>query len=119
MGLGYPPDWGEYTARLRPGDLTVLEEGMTFHTIPGIWQDDLGVEISETFHVTAISAETLAEFPRKLFLDLITQLRLLPLWSSCSESGLNATEGVTKLVGQPLLLLIHELNVAATSFFAQ
>ncbi|SDC02308.1 M24 family metallopeptidase [Natrinema hispanicum] len=67
MGLGYPPDWGEHTASLRPGDDTVLEEDMTFHMIPGIWTDELGVEISETFHVTATGAETLAEFPRQLF----------------------------------------------------
>ena len=67
MGLGYPPDWGEHTASLRPGDETVLEEDMTFHMIPGIWQRDFGVEISETFHVTSDGAETLAEFPRKLF----------------------------------------------------
>lgn len=67
MGLGYPPDWGEHTASIRPGDDTVLEEDMTFHMIPGIWQDDVGVEISETFHVTASGAETLAEFPRELF----------------------------------------------------
>ncbi|WP_265108344.1 M24 family metallopeptidase [Halosolutus halophilus] len=67
MGLGYPPDWGEHTASLRPGDETVLEEDMTFHMIPGIWTDDFGVEISETFHVTGSGAETLAEFPRELF----------------------------------------------------
>ncbi|QLG60516.1 M24 family metallopeptidase [Halorarum salinum] len=67
MGLGYPPDWGEHTASIRPGDGTVLEEDMTFHMIPGIWGDDFGVEISETFHVTADGAETLAEFPRRLF----------------------------------------------------
>lgn len=67
MGLGYPPDWGEHTASLRPGDETVLEEDMTFHMIPGIWGDDFGVEISETFHVTKNGAETLAEFPRRLF----------------------------------------------------
>ena len=67
MGLGYPPDWGEHTASLRPGDTTVLEEDMTFHLIPGIWYDEFGVEISETFHVTSGGAETLAEFPRELF----------------------------------------------------
>jgi ectoine hydrolase len=67
MGLGYPPDWGEHTASIRPGDETALEEGMTFHMIPGIWQDDVGVEISETFHVTANGAETLSDFSRELF----------------------------------------------------
>jgi ectoine hydrolase len=25
MGLNYPPDWGEHTASLRPGDQTILE----------------------------------------------------------------------------------------------
>ncbi len=67
MGLGYPPDWGEHTASLRPGDETVLEPDMTFHIIPGIWTDEFGVEISESFRVTDTGAETFAEFPRKLF----------------------------------------------------
>ena len=66
-GLGYPPDWGEHTASLRPGDTTVLEEDMTFHLIPGIWYDEFGVEISETFRVTADGAETFADFPRTPF----------------------------------------------------
>ncbi|WP_142860336.1 M24 family metallopeptidase [Salinigranum halophilum] len=67
VGLGYPPDWGEHTASLRPGDETVLEEDMTFHTIPGLWFDDFGVELSETFRVTSTGAEPLADFPRRLF----------------------------------------------------
>ncbi|GAB3419780.1 ectoine hydrolase DoeA [Haloparvum alkalitolerans] len=67
MGLGYPPDWGEHTASIRPGDETVLEEDMTFHMIPGIWTDEIGMEISETFRVTSTGAETLADFPRRLF----------------------------------------------------
>jgi Xaa-Pro aminopeptidase len=67
MGLGYPPDWGEHTASIRPGDETVLEEDMTFHLIPGIWEDEFGVELSETFRVTATGAEPLADFPRELF----------------------------------------------------
>ncbi|QCS41560.1 M24 family metallopeptidase [Natrinema versiforme] len=67
MGLGYPPDWGEHTASIRPGDETVLEEDMTFHMIPGIWTDEIGMEISETFHVTSDGTETLADFPRELF----------------------------------------------------
>ena len=67
MGLGYPPDWGEHTASLRPGDETVLEENMTFHMIPGLWFDDFGVELSETFRITSNGAEVLADFPRELF----------------------------------------------------
>ena len=37
IGLGFPPDWGERTASLRPGDTTVLEPGMCFHFQSGIW----------------------------------------------------------------------------------
>lgn len=68
MGLNYPPDWGEHTASLRPGDLTVLQPNMTIHMIPGIWQDDYGVEISEPFRVTENGCETFVNFPRKLFI---------------------------------------------------
>ena len=67
VGLNYPPDWGEHTASLRPGDDTVLETDMTFHLIPAIWVDEWGVEISETIRVTETGAETLASFPRQLF----------------------------------------------------
>ncbi|MFP9060115.1 M24 family metallopeptidase [Natrialbaceae archaeon A-chndr2] len=67
MGCGYPPDWGEHTASLRPGDETVLEENMTFHMIPGIWFDEFGVEISEPFRVTSTGAERFSSFPQELF----------------------------------------------------
>lgn len=67
MGLNYPPDWGEHTASLRPGDKTVLQPGMTFHCIPGMYMDDYGVSISESVVVTETGFETLAHFPRKLF----------------------------------------------------
>jgi ectoine hydrolase len=66
-GLNYPPDWGEHTMSLRPGDRTVLQADMTFHLIPGIWQDDWGIEISECFRVTDHGAEPFAVFPRRLF----------------------------------------------------
>ena len=67
VGLSYPPDWGERTMSLRPGDRTVLEAGMTFHLIPAIWRDDWGLEITETFHVTAGGAEPFCSYPRQLF----------------------------------------------------
>ncbi|GAB6063424.1 M24 family metallopeptidase [Deferrisoma palaeochoriense] len=67
MGLNYPPDWGEHTASLRPGDKTVLEPNMTFHMILGMWMDDWGFECSESFRVTETGHETFASFPRKLF----------------------------------------------------
>lgn len=66
MGLNYPPDWGEHTASLRAGDHTILRENMTFHMIPGIWLDHMGVEISESFRVTDKGCEVLADFPREL-----------------------------------------------------
>ena len=52
---------------LRPKDETVLECGMTFHFIPAVWQEDWGMEITESFVVTARGAETLANVPRKMF----------------------------------------------------
>ena len=67
LGLNYPPDWGEHTASIRPGDKTVLQPNMTFHLIPGIWQDDYGVEISEPFRVTEQGCELLAKFSRQLY----------------------------------------------------
>jgi len=67
MGLNYPPDWGEHTASLRPGDQTVLAPNMTFHMILGMWMDDYGFECSESFRVTESGCETFANFPRKLF----------------------------------------------------
>jgi Xaa-Pro dipeptidase len=67
VGLGYPPDWGERTASLRPGDRTVLAPGMCFHLILGIWMDDRGYELSETFRVSEAGApEVLTQFPRDL-----------------------------------------------------
>jgi Xaa-Pro aminopeptidase len=67
-GLGYPPDWGEGTVSLRPGDETVLEPGMTFHVIPGLWLETFGVEISETVVVTGTGGRTLSGLPRELWL---------------------------------------------------
>lgn len=67
MGLNYPPDWGEHTASLRPGDQTVLAPNMTFHMILGMWMDDYGFECSESFRVSETGCETFADVPRKLF----------------------------------------------------
>ncbi len=65
-GLNYPPDWGEGTISLRPGDHTELQENMVLHVIPGIWQEDWGVEISECIHVTPSGGEPFADFRREL-----------------------------------------------------
>ncbi|MGS2779587.1 M24 family metallopeptidase [Robertmurraya sp. GLU-23] len=68
MGLNYPPDWGEHTASLRQGDQTILQPNMTFHLIPGMWLDNYGIEISESFRVTETGCEVFANFPRQLFI---------------------------------------------------
>lgn len=67
VGVSYPPDWGERTCSLRSSDLTVLEPGMTFHFMPGIWQDEWGIELTESILITNDGVETLGNFPRKLF----------------------------------------------------
>lgn len=67
IGASYPPDWGERTMSLRPGDRTVLQPGMTFHFMPGIWQDDWGLEITESILITDTGVETFCNTPRQLF----------------------------------------------------
>ncbi|MCZ4307100.1 ectoine hydrolase DoeA [Zoogloeaceae bacterium G21618-S1] len=67
IGASYPPDWGERTMSLRPGDTTVLQPGMTFHFMPGLWQDDWGLEITESILITDTGVEPLCNTPRKLF----------------------------------------------------
>ena len=67
IGLSYPPDWGERTMSLRPGDPTLLEPGMTFHFMSGLWMDGWGLEITESFAVTDGAPECLANVPRELF----------------------------------------------------
>lgn len=67
IGLSYPPDWGERTMSLRPGDKTVLQEGMTFHFMTGLWFDDWGLETTESILITDKGAECLADVPRELF----------------------------------------------------
>lgn len=59
IGIGYPPDWGERTVSLRPGETTVLTAGMAFHVILGMWMDGWGYELSEPVVVTADGVERL------------------------------------------------------------
>ena len=68
IGASYPPDWGERTMSLRPGDRSVLQPGMTFHFMPGIWQDDWGLEITESILITDTGVEPLCRTPRQLFI---------------------------------------------------
>ena len=68
IGLSYPPDWGERTLSLREDDESVLEAGMTFHFMPGLWMSDWGLEITESIVIRdGKPAECLCDFPRKLF----------------------------------------------------
>jgi len=67
IGVSYPPDWGERTSSLRASDETTLLPGMTFHFMPGIWQDDWGIEITESILITETGVELLVDFPRQLF----------------------------------------------------
>lgn len=68
VGLSYPPDWGERTISLRPEDETILETGMTFHFMPGLWMDDWGLEITESILITETGpAQCFCNRPRKLF----------------------------------------------------
>ncbi|HSR71686.1 MAG TPA: M24 family metallopeptidase, partial [Kiloniellales bacterium] len=70
IGLSYPPDWGERTMSLRPGDKSELQPGMTFHFMPGLWLDDWGLEITESILITENGAETFCNYPRKLFVKV-------------------------------------------------
>lgn len=67
VGVSYPPDWGERTMSIRPGDMTVLKPGMTFHFMTGLWLEDMGFECTETLLVTETGYELLGNVPRKLF----------------------------------------------------
>jgi Xaa-Pro dipeptidase len=61
IGIAFPPSWDEgYILSLKPGDRTVLEEGMTFHVIPWLWgvDGDKTVGISDTVRVTAGGCES-------------------------------------------------------------
>ena len=66
IGLSYPPDWGERTLSLRPGDRTLLQPNMTIHFMPALWFEDWGLEITESIRITETGAETLASWPRAL-----------------------------------------------------
>ncbi|WP_313194314.1 M24 family metallopeptidase [Shinella zoogloeoides] len=66
IGVAYPPDWGEHTISLRPGDRTILKPGNVLHSILGMWMDGWGIEVSETILVTERGCETLTSFPRDI-----------------------------------------------------
>ncbi len=69
IGLSYPPDWGERTISIRSDDNTVLEPGMTFHFMPGLWMTDWGLEITESILIKDKGpAECFCVRPREIFI---------------------------------------------------
>jgi len=69
IGLSYPPDWGERTISIRSDDNTVLEPGMTFHFMPGLWMTDWGLEITESILIKEKGpAECFCDRPREIFI---------------------------------------------------
>ena len=66
IGIGYPPDWGERTISIRTEDDQILEAGMTFHLICGMWMNGYGYELSESILVTDSGVDTFTDFPREL-----------------------------------------------------
>jgi len=69
IGVNYPPDWGEQTISVRPGDKTVLKPNMALHLIPGIWYEDVGFEIDASFFITEDGYESLYDYPVEMFLQ--------------------------------------------------
>jgi len=69
IGIGFPPDWGERTVSLRAGEETVLEPGMAFHVILGMWMDGWAYELSESVLVTENLPEPLTSMPRQLIVN--------------------------------------------------
>ena len=67
IGVAFPPDWGERTISLRPGDRTELRAGMCFHFQSGIWLEDYGAAISESVVVTEAGGARLCDVERDLF----------------------------------------------------
>ena len=68
IGIGYPPDWGERTISLRSADLTLIQPGMAFHVILGMWMEGWGYELSEPVLVgqDGQGVERLAPLPQEL-----------------------------------------------------
>ena len=66
IGLNFPPDWGERTASLRPGDKTELQSGMCFHFQSGMWLDNYGAAVSEPIVIGARGGERLSDVAREL-----------------------------------------------------
>ena len=68
IGLGFPPNWGDYRLYLTKGEETLLEAGMLFHLPIAI--RDVGnycVGFSETVVITETGCEQITQYERQLF----------------------------------------------------
>lgn len=68
IGVNYPPDWGEHTISLRPGDKTILVPNMVIHLIPGIWYEDVGFEVDASIYITDDGYAQLYDYPVDMML---------------------------------------------------
>ncbi|AGS24503.1 M24 family metallopeptidase [Rhizobium etli] len=68
IGVAYTPTWGERTASIRGTDLTILEPGAAFHLMGGLWLQDTGITITQSFVVTPSGHEPLTRTPRELII---------------------------------------------------
>ncbi|WP_245275131.1 Xaa-Pro peptidase family protein [Mesorhizobium sp. LSHC412B00] len=66
LGIGYPPTVAERTASIRREEKTVLQPGMCFHMMTGLWLGDQSVTITQPFAVTETRYEPLTRTPRTL-----------------------------------------------------
>ena len=109
VGVGYPPDWGEHTISLRSGDTTVLEAGMVFHVIGGMWLQDQGLELSETVVVTERGSEVLTNFKRSL---LVKESPMSQTSATRRDEVMVAQQGAPTSVGQRGHQQSHALGIA-------
>lgn len=68
IGIGYPPDWGEQTISIRPGDNSILQSNMALHLLPALFQADTGFVVSESIRVTEEGCELLTNLSQNLVL---------------------------------------------------
>ncbi|RWC00142.1 MAG: M24 family metallopeptidase [Mesorhizobium sp.] len=66
LGIGYPPTVAERTASIRKEEKTVLQAGMCFHMMTGLWLGVQSVTITQPFAVTEEGYEPLTHTPRTL-----------------------------------------------------
>ncbi len=68
IGMGFPPDWGERSASLQPGDGTRLQGGMTFYLVAAMGTARHNVVVGETVLITRTGHESLSTLPPRLLL---------------------------------------------------